>query len=72
MAVRSNIGSSGRGPNSVVQNLDQKHFSGNMENTRLMTASILLDLNIDQDKKYKPLDVENFECGKDQFPSIET
>ena len=43
MAVRSIIGSSGRGWNSVVQNLDQRDCSGNMENTPLMTASSRTD-----------------------------
>ena len=31
-AVRSITGSSGRGPNSVAHNHDQRDFSGNMEN----------------------------------------
>ena len=46
MAVRSITGSSGYGPNNVVQNLNQRDFSGNMEDTLLMTASSRKDLNI--------------------------
>ena len=39
MAVRSVTGLSGWVPKSVVQNPDQRDFSGNIENTPLMTAS---------------------------------
>ena len=36
MAVRSITGSSGHGPNFVVQNPDRRNFTGNTENTPLM------------------------------------
>ena len=39
MAMRSITESLGRGSISVVQNRDQKDFTGNTENTPLMTAS---------------------------------
>ena len=50
MAMRSITGSSRHGPNSVVQNSDRGDFTGNTENTPLMSASSRLDLNIDQKK----------------------
>ena len=37
--VRSITESSGRGPNSIVQNPDKKDFSGNTENIALISAS---------------------------------
>ena len=49
MVVRSITGSSGRGPNIAVQNLDRRDFTGNIENTPLMSASSWLDLNNDED-----------------------
>ena len=48
MAKRSIIGSSEDGPCNVVQILDQRDFSGIMEDTQLTTASSRRDLNIDQ------------------------
>ena len=39
MAARSLTESSGRGPNGIVQNTAQRDFSGNTENTPLMSAS---------------------------------
>ena len=48
MAVRSIRGSSGNGPNSVVQNPDRRDFPENTENIPLSSASNQLDLNIDQ------------------------
>ena len=45
MAVRSAIGSWGERPNSVVQNPNQRDFSGNMEDTPVMTASSCADSN---------------------------
>ena len=62
-AVRSITGSSGRGPNSVAQNPDQRGFSGNMEETPLTTASSRADLNIDQDGNDETCSVEHFEDG---------
>ena len=50
MAVRSITGSSVHGPNSVFQNLDQIDFSGNPEDTPIMTASSRTDLNINHSR----------------------
>ena len=63
MAVRSITESSGREPSSMVQNPDQRDFSGNTENTPLMSASSWVDLNIDQDRNDETRNVENFEDG---------
>ena len=48
--VKSFTYSSGCGPRSVVQSLDERNFSGNMEYTPLMTTSSLAYLNIEQDR----------------------
>ena len=66
--VISIIWSSARGPNSVVQNHDQRDFSGNMENTLLMTASSRTDLSINQDGNDEIRNGENFEDG--DFPAL--
>ena len=50
MAVRSITGSSGNGPNSIVQKPDRRHFTGNTEYTPLRSASSRLDSNIEQDE----------------------
>ena len=53
MAVRSITESSVGGLSSLVQNKsrpDRRDFSGNAENTPLMSSSSRLDLNIDQDR----------------------
>ena len=50
MALRLITGSSGREPNSIVQNPDRRDFPENTGNTPLMSASSPLDLNIDQDR----------------------
>ena len=63
MAVRSITGSSRHGPNSVVQNSDRKDFTGNTENTPLMSTSSRLDLNIDYGRIDETRHVENFEDG---------
>ena len=68
LAVRSVIESSGRGPNSMAQNPDQRDFSGNTENTPLMSALSRVDLNNDQDRNNKTRNVENFEDG--DFPVL--
>ena len=60
IAMSSITESSGRGPNNVVQNLDQKDFSGNMEITTRITASGRTVLDIDQDKLDETRKVENF------------
>ena len=48
MAVRSIFGSSGRGPNIIVQYPDQRDLTGNMEDTPRMAGSSRIDLNINQ------------------------
>ena len=45
MAVRSITNSSGRGPNSMVRNLDYRDFSGITENTAAISASNRILLN---------------------------
>ena len=62
-AVRSSSGSIGHGPTSGVQNPDRRDFTGNTENTPLMSAFSRLDLNIDQDRIGQTRDTENFEDG---------
>ena len=68
MAVRSITGSSRHGPNSAVQNPDNRDFIGNSVNTSLKSAFSRLDLNIDQDKIDETRDDENFEDG--YFPAF--
>ena len=63
MAVRSIIESSVRGLNSKIQNLDQRDFSGNTENTPIISASSRVELNIDQDRNDGNHNVENFEAN---------
>ena len=79
MAVRSVSGSSARSisgwnqslrPNSVVQNPDQRDFSGNMENNPVMTASSRKDSNINLDRKDKTGNSESFEEG--EFTALKT
>ena len=45
----------------MVQNPDQKDFSGNTEKTPLMLASSRVDLNIDKNRNDETRNVENFE-----------
>ena len=52
----------------MVQNLHQRDFTGNIVNTPLMSASIRVDLNVDQDKKDETRNVENFKDG--DFPAL--
>ena len=66
MAVRSITGSSGKGPNSIVQNPDRSDFTGNIEDTPLRSASSWLDLNIEQDEIDETPDIDNSEDG--DFP----
>ena len=68
MALRSITESSGRRPNGLVQNLRQVDFSGNTENTPLMSASSRVDFYIDQYKNDETRNVENFE--DDNFPAL--
>ena len=66
IAVRSIAQSPGRGTNSVIQNPDQRDFSGNTENSPYMAASSRTSLNIDQGRTDHTRNVENFEDG--DFP----
>ena len=68
MAVRSITGSSRQGPNSMVQNPDRRDFTGNTENTLLMSASSRLDSNVDQDRDDETRNVEKFEDV--DFPAL--
>ena len=68
MAVRSITGSSGEGSSSMVQNPDRTDFTGNTQNTSLMSASSRLDLDVDQDRNDETRNVENFYDG--DFPAI--
>ena len=61
MAVRLITGSSGNGPNSIVQNLDRRYFTGNTENTPLRSASSRLGSNIEQDEIDETRDIDNSE-----------
>ena len=63
MAVKSVTDSLGRGPSSMVQNRDQRDFSGNTENTPLLSVSSRVDLNIDQERNDETRNIENFEIG---------
>ena len=60
--------SSGRGPNSVVQNLDQRDLSRNTEDTPLMTASSRTDLNINLIRNDETRNYEDFKDG--DFPAL--
>ena len=68
LAVRSITESSGRRPSNVVQNPDRRDFTGNSENTPLMSASSRMDLNVDQDKNDETRIVESFKDG--DFPAL--
>ena len=68
MAVRAITESSGRGPSSVVQNPDQRDFTGITANTPPMSASNFVDLNNDQNGNDETRNVENFEDG--DFPTL--
>ena len=67
MAIKSITGSSGDGHNSIVLNLGQRDFTANTENTPLRSASIWLDLKIDQDIIGETRDIEDSEDG--DFPA---
>ena len=67
MAVRSITASSRRGPNKVVQNPDQRGFSGNLEDIPLMTASSCTDLNIKNNRNDETRSSENIKDG--DFPA---
>ena len=63
MAVRSITESSERDPCSMVRNSDQREFTGNTENTPLMSASNRILLNVNQDRNDETPNVENIEIG---------
>ena len=63
LAVWSITGSSGHGPNIVVQHADRRDFMRKTENTRIMSASSRLDLNNDQVRIDETRDFENLEDG---------
>ena len=63
MAARLIRGSSKNGPNSLVQNLDRRDFTGNTENTPLRSASSRLGLSIEQDELDETHDVDDSEDG---------
>ena len=52
----------------MIQNPDQRDFTGNTEDTPLTSASSRLDLNIKQDGNDDTRDVGNFEGG--DFPAL--
>ena len=67
IAVRSIHESSRRRPGSVFENPDRRYFTGNTENTPLMSAYSQKDSNVDQDGNDATRVVENFEDGN--FPA---
>ena len=67
MAVRSVTESSRRGPSCVVQNPDQRNFSGNTENTPPMTVSSRVDLYFDQGRHDETCKVENFAALRPKY-----
>ena len=62
-AVRSVTGSLGQGPNSEVQNIDNRDFSGNMEGTTLIRVSRRTGLNINHNGYYETQNSVNIEDG---------
>ena len=68
MVVKSITESSGRETNSMVQNSDQRDFTGNTENTALILASSWLDLNVDQVRNEETHYVGIFK--EDDFPAL--
>ena len=68
MAKRSMNESSGQGPSSVAQNPHRKDFSGNYENTPLMSASRRSHLNIEQERYGETRNARKFKGGK--FPAL--
>ena len=61
MAVGSITESSQGGPDIMAQNPDQRDFSGNRENTPLMSASSRVDFNIDQNRNDATRNFKAFE-----------
>ena len=68
MAVRTIAGTSGHGPNSVVQKPDRRDFIGNRGYTPLKWASSRLNLSIDQDEIDETRDSPNSEDV--DFPAL--
>ena len=62
-AVRLITELSGRKHNSVLQDRDQRDFSGNSKNAPVFSASSRVDFNIDPNKNDETGNVENFEEG---------
>ena len=67
VAVKIFIGSSGRGPNSDVQNLYRRYFLWNAGNNPLMSTYSRFHLNTDQDRNDENRNEENIEEG--DFPA---
>ena len=67
MSVRSITGSSGNGPNSIVQKPDRRDFTGNTEYTPLRSASSRLDSNIEQDQIDETREIDISDDG--DFPA---
>ena len=67
MAARLITGSSGNGPNGIVENLDRGVFTGENKNTLIRSASNRLDLDIEQDEIDETRDIDNYE--DDDFPA---
>ena len=63
MVVRLIAGSSRLGKNSIVQNADQRDFSGNIENTPLLKAARRTGSNINKDSNAETRTSENLEYG---------
>ena len=63
MAARSITGSSGNGPNSIVQNPYRRDFTGDTKNTLLRSASSRLDLIFKQGEINEIRDIDNSEDG---------
>ena len=63
MTVRPITRTPGNGPNSIVQNPDQRDFTKNTKNTPLRLASSRLDLIIDRDIIDETRDIDDFQDG---------
>ena len=70
MAVRLITGSSGYGPNNVIQSLDQIDFSESMEDTPLMTAYSHKNLNISNNRNSVTWNSDFIEDGN--FPAVKS
>ena len=63
MPVRLITGSSGNGPNSLVQKPDRRDFMGSTENTPLRLASGRLDSDVKQYERNETRNIDNSEDG---------